>query len=88
MNMPVAQDLHILAVMQNRFPKVCALCQASHDEEGWKSLHFVGHQESEEELLEMRDCFCGNTLCLVAATYAPDALETTNGQLHILAAKA
>ena len=49
-------------IYPSQFPKKCA-CGREYTQEEWEKLHFVGWQDGiNNEVYELRNCFCKSTL--------------------------
>lgn len=45
--------------------KLCTCCRRAISPAEWNRLRLRGHQVDDVETLELRDCVCGSTLCIV-----------------------
>lgn len=53
--------------------KLCTCCRRAISPAEWNRLRLRGHQVDDVETLELRDCICGSTLCIVLETVRPAA---------------
>jgi hypothetical protein len=58
------------------WPKTCNVCGLVHTSQQWDALPYVGPIDDGTEVIEMRNCPCGNTM---AITIGPSASSPAGG---------
>ena len=51
-------------MVRRRHMKLCPVCNTIHDSASWEALPLVVKQDCGVEVLELRNCPCGNTLAI------------------------